>query len=351
MSRKNPWGVSSSESAEYKAAVAKHRRATSEFDKARATLSGGALRVAEDKYGAANARMERAYAKQDRRFTKEEERELEAASRRARNPKRNAPTPHGTTYKFYPITLNDYGYYIVPKIDKDTWFDTIPEAKKHIDWWEKRKRNPSEAYRAGVSAMKSAAARYGTTNLTPSIAQREEWRHAWGEFMKGWKAEAKRPNPAAEAAEAYTDFHGRPSEEVVTVKTEIHYHKHLAACGELRKLKVKPVGKLFTVSLSDFRKAFLAFNENRTQLFIEGGDQTVDLKQFGIKQAHEVETLGEVKVIEYYTIKDHLGSEGGQATYVHKFAKPYPVLIYNVLDKQLTFSGGSYKVLAEGIDK
>jgi hypothetical protein len=191
----------------------------------------------------------------------------------------------------------------VPKIDKDTWFDTIPEAKKHIDWWEKRKRN------------------------------------------KGKR------NPAAEAAEAYTDFHGRPSEEVVTVKTEIHYHKHLAACGELRKLKVKPVGKLFTVSLSDFKKAFLAFNENRTQLFIEGGDQTVDLKQFGIKQAHEVETLGEVKVIEYYTIKDHLGSEGGQATYVHKFAKPYPVLIYNVLDKQLTFSGGSYKVLAEGIDK
>jgi hypothetical protein len=98
-------------------------------------------------------------------------RELEAASRRARNPKRNAPTPHGTTYKFYPITLNDYGYYIVPKIDKDTWFDTIPEAKKHIDWWEKRKRN------------------------------------------KGKR------NPAAEASEAYTDFHGRPSEEVVTMQT------------------------------------------------------------------------------------------------------------------------------------
>jgi hypothetical protein len=161
----------------------------------------------------------------------------------------------------------------------------------------------------------------------------------------------KKRNPASQASEAYTDFHGRASEEVVTVKTEVHYHKHLAACGELRKLVIKPVGKLFSVTLSGFKKALLAFNENRTQLFIEGGDQSVDLKQFGIKTPHETETLGEVRVIEYFTIKDHLGDEGGKAVYVHKFSKPYPVLIYNVLDQQLTFSGGSYKVLAEGIDK
>ena len=158
-------------------------------------------------------------------------------------------------------------------------------------------------------------------------------------------------NPASQASEAYTDFHGRASEEVVTVQTKVHYHKHLAACGELRKLVIKPVGKLFSVTLSGFKKALLAFNEKRTQLFIEGGDQAVDLKQFGIKTPHETETLGEVRVIEYFTIKDHLGNEGGKAVYVHKFHKPYPVLIYNVLDQQLTFSGGSYKVLAEGIDK
>jgi hypothetical protein len=162
---------------------------------------------------------------------------------------------------------------------------------------------------------------------------------------------ARKRNPAAAASEAYTDFHGRASEEVVTVQTKVHYHKHLAACGELRKLVIKPVGKLFSVTLSGFKKALLAFNEKRTQLFIEGGDQAVDLKQFGIKTPHETETLGEVRVIEYFTIKDHLGNEGGQAVYVHKFSKPYPVLIYNVLDQQLRFSGGSYKVLAEGIDK
>jgi hypothetical protein len=66
--------------------------------------------------------------------------------------------------------------------------------------------------------------------------------------------------------------------------------------------------------------------------------------------------------IEYFTTKDHLGSEGGTATYVHKFRTTnedgkhvtiriarYPDLIYRVLDQQLEFSGGSYKILPEGI--
>jgi hypothetical protein len=265
-------------------------------------------------------------------------------------PKRNKPAVSGALYKSFPITLNDYGYYIVAKIDRDSWFDTIPEAKKHIDWWIGRKRNPSDAYAAGVAAMKAAAARHGTTNLTPSIAQREEWRHAWGDFMKGWKAEAKRPNPATEAAEAYQDFHGRPSEETVTVETKVHYHKHLSACGELRKLVIQVPGKLFKVTVAGFKKALLCENEAHNQLFIEGGDQAVDVKRFGIKTPHEVETLGDVRNIEYFTTKDHLGKDGGEALYVHAFQKPYPVLIYHALDKQLTFAGGKYKVLPEGIE-
>jgi hypothetical protein len=52
-------------------------------------------------------------------------------------------------------------------------------------------KNPSDAYRAGMADLRSAAARHGTVNLTPSIAQREEWRHAWGDYMKGWNAEKR----------------------------------------------------------------------------------------------------------------------------------------------------------------
>ena len=232
----------------------------------------------------------------ERRRTAKGARELEAASRRARKPNRNAATPHGTTYKFYPITLNDYGYYIVPKIDKDTWFDTIPEAKKHIDWWEKRKRNPSEAYRAGVSAMKSAAARHGTTNLTPSIAQREEWRHAWGEFMKGWKAEAKRPNPAAEASEAYNGFHGRPSEELVKWrKPDSLSQVTWPACGELRKLKFKPVGSYLPLR-SRVSKRRSSRSTKPDPIVHRGWGSDSRPEAIWNFDGHEIETLGEVNV-------------------------------------------------------
>jgi hypothetical protein len=107
---------------------------------------------------------------------------------------------------------------------------------------------------------------------------------------------------------------------------------------------------LFRVPMKDFDGALLCENEQHNQLFIEGGNQVVDPKTFGVRTFHEVESLGEVRRIEYFTTKEHLGSDGGEALYVHAFQKPYPVLIYHALDKQLTFAGGKYKVLPEGIE-
>jgi hypothetical protein len=258
--------------------------------------------------------------------------------------RKKAATSAGTQYKGYSIRLLEDGSYVIPKIDPDTQFEDLKQAKRFVDSETKARRN---AAGDRVEVIPSTRRKGMYDVLVGGIHRVTK------PTLKGAEGYAKtlRGNPANSAAEAYTDFHGRPSEEVVTVKTEVHYHKHLAACGELRKLVVKPVDKLFTVSLSGFKKALLAFNEKRTQLFIEGGDQSVDLKQFGIKTPHEVETLGEVRVIEYFTIKDHLGKDGGRAVYVHKFHKPYPVLSYHTLDQRLEFSGGSYVVLAEGIDK
>jgi hypothetical protein len=178
------------------------------------------------------------------------------------------------------------------------------------------------------------------------------------------KRAESRFNPAAEAIEGYKDFHGKDPDEFVTVSRKVHFHQHLSGAGKLKKLVVAPVAGKRKVILSGFGGALLAFNEKRNQLFIEGGDQAVDLGVFGIDTEHELETLGQVVKIEYFTTKDHLGSEGGTATYVHKFRTTnedgrhvtiriarYPDLIYRVLDQQLEFSGGSYKILAEGIDE
>jgi hypothetical protein len=170
-------------------------------------------------------------------------------------------------------------------------------------------------------------------------------------------------NPAEAALEAYEDFHGKPSAELVEVHDPIHYHKHLASAGELKRLVIAPEtgGR---VVLSGFKGALLCFNEAGNQLFVRGGDQSVDLKQFGINSAHEVETLGKAVEIDYHAVKEHLGDEGGDATYRHKFRQTnkdgkhvtlrvakFPDVIYRVRDKQLEFSGGSYVIRAEGIDK
>lgn len=189
--------------------------------------------------------------------------------------------------------------------------------------------------------------------------------------------DSHRENPAGAAAEAFKRFHGREAREFVTVTKKIHRHGNLWSLGTLRMLKIR-TERGQTVKLSGFKGAYLAANEqafgdlsetgraNLTQLYVEGGDQSVDLKSFGIDpdRAHEVETLGKAIVIDYHTVKVHLGGEGGDAIYRHKFrttregdrevtlrVAKFPDVIYRVLDQQLEFSGGSYEIRAEGIDK
>lgn len=171
-------------------------------------------------------------------------------------------------------------------------------------------------------------------------------------------------NPADLAAAGFEEFHGYPSDEVVEVTERIHHHAHLSSAGKLGRLLIEPVKGRRFVELKNFDGAILAFNEAKNQLFIVGGDQSVNLREFGITSPHEVETLGQVEKIGYLTRKDHLGTEGGTALYLHKFRTTNehgrhvtikttrrPDLIYYVLDERLVFSGGSYEIIPEGIDK
>jgi hypothetical protein len=173
----------------------------------------------------------------------------------------------------------------------------------------------------------------------------------------------RRKNPASASAEVFEEFHGFAPSEVVTVTKEVHHHGHLASLGTLVQLDVFGVDERGH-KVTGFKGAILACNETRDQLFIEGGDQRMDLKSFGIKTAHEMETLGQVTNIGYKTNKTHLGDEGGEAVYVHRFRATNqngkhvvvkmtrePDLIYDVRNEQLLFSGGSYEILREGINK
>ena len=74
--------------------------------------------------------------------------------------------------------------------------------------------------------------------------------------------------------QVYQEFHGEPPSETVIVEKKVHFHKHLASAGELRKLEVRRRVDRGVTTLTRFKGALLAFNEAKNQLFVEGGDQT-----------------------------------------------------------------------------
>src|SRR5271157_1289690 len=177
----------------------------------------------------------------------------------------------------------------------------------------------------------------------------------------------ERGNPAAASAEVFEEFHGYAPTEVIKVSKERHHHEWVASAGDLVGLQVKPINGGEKRKIEGLGECFLAFNEAKNQLFIEGGDQRMspaELKKFGITAEHELHTLGKLVGVGYFTEKTHLGDEGGEAVYTHTFRSTnengkhvivkiarYPDLIYRVMDEQFEVSGGSYEILREGINK
>lgn len=194
-----------------------------------------------------------------------------------------------------------------------------------------------------------------TRGRRPKFAARKRARPLAGSRRKKTisrrKNTASRANPLNLAEERFQAFHGHPSDEVLEIKTDIHHHTALAGLGKLEKLVVK--NERYKVILKKFGGAVLAMNEQATQLFIDGGDQAVDLSDFGITDPiHEKEVLGRCERVYYFTRKSHLRPEdGGTAIYNHKFGKNKPYLVYDTVNQLLEFAGGGYTLPDEGIDQ
>ena len=172
-----------------------------------------------------------------------------------------------------------------------------------------------------------------------------------------------RRNPEGTAADRYEYFHGRPAEKDTDFRETIYTHSVLSGIGKLVELEILAVNGNRKVLVSGFKDAILAQDEKGKQLYIVGGDQSVNLKDFGIKQAHELEILGALTAVVYFTTKDHLmPQDGGTANYKHKFgdgARTYkfgkkgtrfPLVGYDVRNELLSIQGGGYDLPAEGID-
>lgn len=168
-----------------------------------------------------------------------------------------------------------------------------------------------------------------------------------------------RRNPGEDyeaAAAASEDFHGTPAHEVFKVEEDVFYHETLSDLGELVYIDVL-CGRCgrHTIHVSDFEGARLAQSPKGYpfQLFIKGGDQEVNLEDFCITDPHESEVLGKLKRVMYYTIKKHLGRQGGEANFKHRLGEVsgiLPHVRYDTLNKRLYIDGGDYTILPEGID-
>lgn len=187
--------------------------------------------------------------------------------------------------------------------------------------------------------------------------------------IAGKKRAAKRPkrnprNPLDTAQSAYAGFHGEQPKGATVIQEKSHYHTHVWEVGKLVLLRVLLPSDRRQPGLSNIvdvefnyeskTPAHLTANEKRNQLFIDGGDQAVDIKTFGIDPAirHEKELLGYLKQVWYYTDKKHLGKEGGRAIYKHKLGEEggeLPALVYRTIDKRLEIVGGSYTIPDEGV--
>jgi len=232
--------------------------------------------------------------------------------------------------------------------------------QKHARSNRQKKRNPAKFDRCVKAVKRKGGARnaYAVCKAATSRGNKGKIQRFYLRGNPGYRV-----NPEDTASERYKYFHGRDPEVDTDVKETIHYHEVLSGIGRLEQLEILAVNGNRKVLVSHFKGALLAQDEKGKQLYIVGGDQAVNLKDFGIKQAHELEILGALTAVVYFTTKDHLMPEdGGTANYKHKFgngARTYkfgqkgtrfPLVGYDVRNKLLSIQGGGYELPAEGID-
>jgi hypothetical protein len=170
---------------------------------------------------------------------------------------------------------------------------------------------------------------------------------------KARKNAGHRKNPVDAAADKYAEFHGKDPDVITEVTTTVHEHATLSGIGKLVKLVILGIDGRSVVDVSGFGGSLLAQDERGRQLFIVGGNQRVNIGDFGIKSPHELEVLGAVQEVWYDTEKLHLTPEtGGKAIYHHKFGstrKRLPLMVYDVRNELLMFAGGEYDMPEAGI--
>jgi hypothetical protein len=180
----------------------------------------------------------------------------------------------------------------------------------------------------------------------------------------GRKGKGNTRNPQGAAEEMYESFHGKPAGASITVQEWLHEHNDLAILGVLVNFKVATLSGFdvfigtedavseerdFDETVADEKTVFLAANEDGTQVYFVGGDQSLPLDRFKMGESTDwyrddmiVGVLYEItyrtkKKFDKFQLTDyfhHLGEETGDQ----------PMLRYDPLSPHQYVSGGKYKI-------
>jgi hypothetical protein len=159
-----------------------------------------------------------------------------------------------------------------------------------------------------------------------------------------------RQNPEDAAAELSEAWHGRPARMASDIIETVHYHGVLTELGQLQEIKVMVTDRKAQAIFFD-AETMLCSSENGKQLYVVGGDQSLDLEALGItgeEAEKDCVLVGEVYSLTYITDKQHLGkADKTPGPYEHimgeKGGRP-PFLVYDSMNETVGFSGGTYVI-------
>ena len=341
-------------------------------------------------------------------------------------------TPSSVSYKGYTIKPTEDGEsWVIPKLDRDSHFDTLKDAKAFLTSWKKNPNVAKKLVKTTQKGGKSVLKFYDTlqgqvgriTGVPRAIVgklvgeknpgaftitevrydresnktwafvrtqQFSEWFSVSGHVAKSQlkgllhhsvdkklesfgvhpsdrlaKNKKGNPkNPQSGAEEMYESFHGKPAEGVTVVEEELHEHEWLAPLGVLVNYRVATLSGFdvligvddetaaeqdFDETAANAETIFLSANEDGTQIYFKGGDQSLPLDRFKMGEStdwyRDDMIIGVLYEITYRTKKKfdkfqltdyfhHLGEETGDQ----------PMLRYDPLSPHQYVSGGKYKI-------
>lgn len=288
---------------------------------------------------------------------KQEERQAEATRRAAAKVIR---------YKGREITAAGDGFRVRP--GDGSIFDSVRDAQRFVDDEVKHGRNPKKggakaAARDALATYDSVTGAVGkyTVGLPRTLLGKSLGVNPMKKKAKKNCCGKSRRNPPEGAAEMYESFHGKPSEGTLTVEESIHEHENLATLGVLISLTVATISGLeavigmtdkdarqldFDETVADPDTMYLSTNEDGTQLYIVGGDQSLDLDALKLADMERDDmVIGSLVELTYRTRKKF---DKFQLTdYFHELGEEtgeLPLLRYEPRSPHLYITGGNYKI-------